>query len=59
MEAERTSDVYKTRVDGYESDSETDFGSEDGQDFWDFKGKHSIRHHKKQRQCLYTPCAEM
>ena len=33
VEAERTADVYQVRVDGYKSDTETDVGSKDGQDF--------------------------
>ena len=47
------------RVDGYDSDSETDFGSEDGQDYWEVGAKYATKHHKKPRQCLYTPNAEM
>ena len=46
-------------MDGYESNSAADFGSEDGQDFWETSDKYSIRHHRKLRQYLLTPCAEM
>ena len=57
VEAERIADVYQVRVDGCESEAVTDFGSEDGQDFWETNGKYSIRHHRKPRQRRYTPCA--